>query len=430
MEGYASELVADPAALDRILRLQRKVEARKEDAGDTTAGSVGAAGAATAAADPDTPRCRDNLATVKPGDRVEVHSLKQAAHLNGRHGVATRLDGERWVVSLEGEDREVKAKEQNLKVETTERSWNTWECTHGDAQSLCAFGCVRQPEPSEAGFGVTVQVAFRGSRNIANWITNLTASLVPTQVGGQQGRVHKGFQDAYLMVRDELHAKVLNCLTEGKIKQGHPPLILVSGHSLGAALATLVAYDFACIFKEEVRAITWGGPRVGDSHFVASYQAAVRATARFVMKADVVPRLPSNPLDSNDDGAVLGPWVRNVLQRPHEAIGVGDYVHVCAGTTLKGRGPNHLNYVLQSLATAANEGLGQGATQFFDQHTFKMYDAELQTLACPRQRCQRDEPVDNAALTAQAIGGIVQGLSNRWMNRQRNNNANNAQAAL
>eukprot|EP00419_Tripos_fusus_P053472 CAMPEP_0172800278 /NCGR_PEP_ID=MMETSP1075-20121228/2483_1 /TAXON_ID=2916 /ORGANISM="Ceratium fusus, Strain PA161109" /LENGTH=44 /DNA_ID= /DNA_START= /DNA_END= /DNA_ORIENTATION= len=44
MEGYASEIVADPAALDRILRLQRKVEARKEDAGDTTAGSVGAAG--------------------------------------------------------------------------------------------------------------------------------------------------------------------------------------------------------------------------------------------------------------------------------------------------------------------------------------------------------------------------------------------------
>jgi len=301
---------------------------------------------------------------------------------------------------------------------------------NGDAQSLRALGFARPPGPSEADFGVVLQVAFRGSRNVANWATNFSASLVPTQVGDLQGSVHQGFQDAYLLVRDELHAKALNCLAEGQAGQGRPPLILVSGHSLGAALATLVAYDFACTLRQEVRTITWGSPRVGDAQFVASYQAAIRATARFVMKADVVPRLPSNPSDANDDGEVLGPWVRNLLKRPHDALGVGDYAHVCRGTTLRRGGPNQLNHTLQSLATAASEGLGQGATQFFD-HTFRKYDDELQQcLASSSQHDQRDDSVDNAALAAQAIGGIVQGLSNRWMNRHRDNNANNAAGRL
>jgi len=425
MDGYASELLAGRATLHRILRFQRRVE-RTDNTTDTSA----ATDRASAAADLDTPFFNDSTAEVHLGDVVEVHSLLKAANLNGKHGVTTGLDGERWVVCLESEDREVKVKEQNLRPVKNEHSCKIWECTNGDAQSLRISGCAWQAKPFETDFGMIVQVAFRGSRNMANWVTNISASLVPALVGGQQGKVHQGFQDAYLLVRDELHANVLNCLTECQADRGRPPLILVSGHSLGAALATLAAYDFACILGQEVRTITWGSPRVGDAEFVASYQTAVLKTARFVMKADIVPRLPSNPSDANDDGSVLGPLVRSMLKRPHDAIGVGDYVHVCRGTSLKSGGPNQLNHTLQSLATAAGEGLKQGATLFFD-HTFNKYDDELQQLlAGSGLRNQSDEPVDNAALTAQAVSGIVQGLSNRWRNRHHDINRTSFGASL
>ncbi|CAE8698415.1 unnamed protein product, partial [Polarella glacialis] len=89
-----------------------------------------------------------------------------------------------------------------------------------------------------------------------------------------------------------------------------------------------------------VRCATWASPRVGDAEFGTAYIAAVPRSARFVNKFDVVPRIPMNPSDENDDGAVLPSCVRSVLYalvwRPHEMVGmVGpQYCHVCRGVIL------------------------------------------------------------------------------------------------
>ena len=65
----------------------------------------------------------------------------------------------------------------------------------------------------------------------------------------------------------------------------HRRRLLLCGHSLGAALATLFAG-----LVEPTDVITIGSPRVGDIDFIDSLPA--RAMTRIVNCADVVPTLP------------------------------------------------------------------------------------------------------------------------------------------
>jgi len=71
-------------------------------------------------------------------------------------------------------------------------------------------------------------VAFRGSHNLVNWVTNLDSILTDCTSGG---RVHEGFQKALDPVWERL---------ESLLATGSSPLFF-TGHSRGAALATLAA---------------------------------------------------------------------------------------------------------------------------------------------------------------------------------------------
>ncbi len=67
----------------------------------------------------------------------------------------------------------------------------------------------------------------------------------------------------------------------------------IAGHSLGAALATLFAIDFAHKHPEaKIRVITFASPRVGDPEFVRDYNARVPETWRIDNEPDFVPDIP------------------------------------------------------------------------------------------------------------------------------------------
>ncbi|MGH3632800.1 lipase family protein [Mycobacterium sp.] len=137
----------------------------------------------------------------------------------------------------------------------------------------------------------TAFVSFRGSSDVADWLADFDA--IPTTylpVAGF-GRVHAGFQDVYDLVRDSIAANLATATT--KCTQ-----ILVTGHSLGAALAVLAAPD---IFRKmppntiEPRVITFAGPRVGLSDFAAAFNAAIERCFRIVNFLDIVPLVPPAP---------------------------------------------------------------------------------------------------------------------------------------
>lgn len=114
------------------------------------------------------------------------------------------------------------------------------------------FGLMGQHTASGTAF-----MAFRGSADVADWIADfdfLPAAYAPIAGFGQ---VHAGFQDIYGCVRRSLAAN-LPATTRGCSQ------LLITGHSLGAALAVLAAPDVAQGMPPnsiEPRLTTFGGPR-------------------------------------------------------------------------------------------------------------------------------------------------------------------------
>ncbi|MEE9412919.1 MAG: lipase family protein [Methylococcales bacterium] len=139
-----------------------------------------------------------------------------------------------------------------------------------------------------------VVVAFRGTEDFKDWISNVQVwenKMNKTPNCDQSVRVHEGFHDAVKsVVKDgQLFSRIAELQQTGR-------KFYITGHSLGGALSTLMAY-----FSAEKEAInidgvyTYGQPPIGDSEFRQCYEAQLLdKTFRFVNHKDVVPRLKPN----------------------------------------------------------------------------------------------------------------------------------------
>ncbi len=119
-------------------------------------------------------------------------------------------------------------------------------------------------------------LVFRGTE-VAERRDIVTDIKVARVAAGKTGKVHKGFKEALDSVWRELEARL------SSLSDDLP--IWFTGHSLGAALATLAAERF-----DRTRAVyTFGSPRVGDQAFRDHYP--VKAY-RFRNNNDIVTRVP------------------------------------------------------------------------------------------------------------------------------------------
>jgi len=99
------------------------------------------------------------------------------------------------------------------------------------------------------------------------------------------GKVHTGFAKALLEIwQGELGA-------EAAIKPLDGYSLLFTGHSLGAAMATLAAS-----LRTPTSLYTFGSPRVGDADFVAALEEKQIDSHRYVDCCDIVTRVPPEKL--------------------------------------------------------------------------------------------------------------------------------------
>jgi hypothetical protein len=148
-----------------------------------------------------------------------------------------------------------------------------------------------------------VIVAFRGTRSLRNFVTDIRARRVPL-FPGSEAEVHEGFQQALNGVYDDLLAGVEQLLrADEDARQRVPtgvadaPRLWITGHSLGGALAMLCAWRISNLQSEISNApagvYTFGEPRVGNAAFRDCYDARLKScTFRVVNAADLVPHVP------------------------------------------------------------------------------------------------------------------------------------------
>ncbi len=118
-------------------------------------------------------------------------------------------------------------------------------------------------------------LVFRGSDDLDAWGTNLNAIALPWR---GNGLVHRGFADALDAVWQDIAAALPDTTQP----------LLITGHSQGGALGTLVA----CLCPEAAL-YSFGAPRVGDRSFRAAMAGRPGKAKRFVNNRDIVPRVPS-----------------------------------------------------------------------------------------------------------------------------------------
>ena len=150
-------------------------------------------------------------------------------------------------------------------------------------------------------------VAFRGTDkdDPANLLDDVEAKLVDWDSGG---KVFAGFKNALAEVQEKLFPLVqaLDCR------------LFFSGHSLGAALATLLAS-----VKRPSALYTMGSPRVGNHDFVASLDGM--QNFRYADCCDAVTELPQALLGYEHVGDAL--YIdrnREVIENPSDDFVSGD----------------------------------------------------------------------------------------------------------
>eukprot|EP01117_Protostelium_nocturnum_P016110 TRINITY_DN6318_c0_g1_i2.p1 TRINITY_DN6318_c0_g1~~TRINITY_DN6318_c0_g1_i2.p1 ORF type:complete len:245 (+),score=59.64 TRINITY_DN6318_c0_g1_i2:143-877(+) len=174
------------------------------------------------------------------------------------------------------------------------QQWKCLWCTNKYSPSVKIADVFSGDKGHFFGFsGVTKNYAFitfRGTVGMENWMTDLEAlasSPFHDKIPG--ARVHDGFLRAYNSMRDQVKATAL------KLAAQNPRLpMLVIGHSLGGALATLTAADFAIngTVKNKIGLWTFGSPRVGNPTFASFVNQRFPDSIRIVNQRDPVPHLP------------------------------------------------------------------------------------------------------------------------------------------
>ncbi|GMP77663.1 hypothetical protein CsSME_00033859 [Camellia sinensis var. sinensis] len=150
-------------------------------------------------------------------------------------------------------------------------------------------------------------VAFRGTeqtrwKDLQTDLMLAPSGLNPERIGGnfrQEVQVHSGFLSAYDSVRTRILSLIKQAVEyiDNGAEPQHKWHIYITGHSLGGALATLLALELSSsqLAKRGAVSVTmynFGSPRVGNKKFAEVYNEKVKDSWRVVNHRDIIPTVP------------------------------------------------------------------------------------------------------------------------------------------
>lgn len=180
----------------------------------------------------------------------------------------------------------------------------------------------------------TLVVAFKGTSSFENVLTDLKLlkTKLPEECGGGKVSltsfwglnhikasimVHTGFLDAWL--NDGYNTRVLNRVQEIIMDLGGPNVVdlLVTGHSLGGALAALAALSIKKAYPAaHLKVYTYGQPRVGNRAFAIEYNSKVEEHFSVINGQDPVAQVPKGSYKRVGDRVIIDD-VGDIIVRPN-----------------------------------------------------------------------------------------------------------------
>jgi len=155
------------------------------------------------------------------------------------------------------------------------------------------FGCLWSNDE-------VLWIGYRGTMNVKEWVQNfqfdqeifteedenVTAQtkLKFLRNVQTQPNVHSGFLNIYEQFRDSVLQTV---------KKINPRKIIVCGHSLGGAIATINALDLKNA-GYDVSAYTFASPKIGDESFCDIINTSKLKLYRIFNTLDIIPTLPTS----------------------------------------------------------------------------------------------------------------------------------------
>ncbi|XP_074341105.1 phospholipase A(1) DAD1, chloroplastic-like [Apium graveolens] len=164
--------------------------------------------------------------------------------------------------------------------------------------------CTDKEEISRLGRRDVV-IALRGTVTCLEWMENLRVTLTTLSCKNEMDQsssssramVEQGFLSLYTSkmttcpsLRDSVREEISRIIQTYGDKE--PLSFTITGHSLGAALATLTAYDISSTFKQLTTVISFGGPRVGNKKFSENLERNGTRILRIVNSNDVITKVP------------------------------------------------------------------------------------------------------------------------------------------
>lgn len=159
-----------------------------------------------------------------------------------------------------------------------EASFPSASCMFGASAlwgSKTNFGCVTKL----ADYTV---IACRGTNTLEEWATDGEINgKIPFK---DWGLVHRGFYGVFESCLPEVNQALLEY-------PGKP--LVVTGHSLGAAVATLLASELHLKnLDRNISVVTFGSPKVGDATFAMAFNQSKIKSCRIFNTLDHIPQLP------------------------------------------------------------------------------------------------------------------------------------------
>ena len=136
-----------------------------------------------------------------------------------------------------------------------------------------------------------VFIAIRGTSNIWEWVQDFKFLPRPFNNVPGSGLTEDGFTDMYLSF-SLTPGPSLTFMADLKAAMPSNAMVTIAGHSLGSALATLLALDMAVNTTTTVGIYTLASPRVGDLQFMHLFNHVVSNAYRVANRLDIVPKTP------------------------------------------------------------------------------------------------------------------------------------------